>query len=75
MSGQWNPETQRYEVYSSQTGRMEPTGQDMYRCSCGIMRYRKESVGQAWQHDVSYHRACGYCKCTPCRCDGHGNYR
>jgi hypothetical protein len=19
-------------------------------------------------------RYCGYCKCTPCICDGHGNY-
>lgn len=28
MSGQWNPETQRYEVYSTLEGGMVPTGSD-----------------------------------------------
>jgi len=72
MSGQWNPKTQQYEVYSTLEGDMVPTGQDMWECSCGGMRYYKETLGQAWQHEVSYHGTCGYCKCDPCQCGGHG---
>jgi hypothetical protein len=61
-----------HETFSTLTGRMERSGHDMYRCTCGMLRYAKESPGQAWQHEVSHHGACGYCKCDPCQCGGHG---
>ncbi len=58
----WNEKAQQYEVWSSLEGRMVPTGQDMYKCSCGILRGYKESEGQAHQHDVQYHD----CNCSKC---------
>lgn len=30
--------------------------------------------GFEWNNPLTNPEYCGYCKCEPCICDGHGNY-
>lgn len=62
-------------VWSNLENSMIPSGCDQYECSCGFMRDVKETADAAWSHERKYHHACGYCKYSPCTCDGLGGKR
>lgn len=63
----WNPELQSFEKFHAGQG-SELTGQDMWQCDCGKLRYYKELPYEAFNHEKHYHAACGRCKCDPCQC-------
>ncbi len=86
MSGQWNSEAQRYEVFSTLEGGMVPTGKPMdYQMQpgvdyCGYCKHGFDDQGNCVCDGLGggHTPTCSYCHSAydgkgNCNCDGFGN--